>query len=166
MKPHPNPQGIVVLQIAKHSRSHFADIGDLRPGMPFRVPHHQGVRHVVTVVAMTDQTVTVRGNHPLAGDQFPVFSGHLALRSVDIVWADRQGIPLCTRRPSTAWTTGWDDCWSVAWRLAATSAECEEREESERSEHRRRWLRNNLAAVFNLAEGNNFVRIEPRPCLD
>jgi FKBP-type peptidyl-prolyl cis-trans isomerase SlyD len=48
-------------------RAHFDDIDDLELGMQFRVPTDQDDYHVVTVVEMTDETVTVDGNHPLAG---------------------------------------------------------------------------------------------------
>ena len=47
-------------------REQFKDIGELQLGMQFRVPADNG-HVVVTVVEISDDTVTVDGNHPLAG---------------------------------------------------------------------------------------------------
>ncbi len=49
------------------SRRHFDDIEDLELGMQFRVPTDQGDHHIVTVIEITDEKVTIDGNHPLAG---------------------------------------------------------------------------------------------------
>jgi len=49
------------------SRDHFDEIESLELGMQFRVPTDQDDLHTVTVVEITDETVTVDGNHPLAG---------------------------------------------------------------------------------------------------
>ena len=49
------------------SRSHFAQVGDLAVGMQFNVPGGDAGDAVVTVVDFDDDTVTVDGNHPLAG---------------------------------------------------------------------------------------------------
>ncbi len=48
------------------ARSDFRDIEDLSVGMQFRVPT-DGDYLVITVVEMDEQTVTVDGNHQLAG---------------------------------------------------------------------------------------------------
>ena len=47
-------------------RSQFSSVPNLAVGMQFRVPTNQG-QLTVTVVDLTDDTVTVDGNHPLAG---------------------------------------------------------------------------------------------------
>ena len=47
-------------------RSHFQDIDDLELGMQFRVETDDGPM-VVTVVEITDEHVTIDGNHDLAG---------------------------------------------------------------------------------------------------
>lgn len=57
---------------AEVARSHFDEFDDLELGMQFRVPTDAGngqqeEYHVVTVVAIGDDTVTVDGNHALAG---------------------------------------------------------------------------------------------------
>lgn len=49
------------------SRSHFSEIDDLEEGMQFRVPTDGGEFRIVTVVEISDETVTIDGNHPLAG---------------------------------------------------------------------------------------------------
>lgn len=48
-------------------RDHFADVTDLEVGMQFRVPTQDGQDAVITVVEINDDTVTVDGNHELAG---------------------------------------------------------------------------------------------------
>ena len=47
-------------------RSEFADVDDLSVGMQFRVKTDDGPM-VIAVVELTEETVTVDGNHPLAG---------------------------------------------------------------------------------------------------
>ena len=47
-------------------RNQFAGAGDLELGMQFRVSKKQGGR-IVTVMAIEDETVTIDGNHALAG---------------------------------------------------------------------------------------------------
>ena len=53
--------------LAEVARSHFQEIDDLEVGMRFRVPTDQGDFRIVTVVGVADETVTIDGNHPLAG---------------------------------------------------------------------------------------------------
>lgn len=52
--------------VQKISRDEFPE-GDIEIGMHFRAHTPQGTR-VLTVVATDDDTVTVDGNHPLAGE--------------------------------------------------------------------------------------------------
>lgn len=47
-------------------REQFGDVEDLQLGMQFQVNSNAGPL-VVTVVEITDSTVTIDGNHPLAG---------------------------------------------------------------------------------------------------
>lgn len=47
-------------------RSDFEDVDDLALGMQFRVADDEG-EAIVTVVKIEDETVTIDGNHPLAG---------------------------------------------------------------------------------------------------
>ncbi len=53
--------------LSEVSRSHFAEVDKLEVGMQFRVPTDKGNYHVVTVIDVTDEVVTIDGNHPLAG---------------------------------------------------------------------------------------------------
>jgi FKBP-type peptidyl-prolyl cis-trans isomerase SlyD len=48
-------------------RTQFDDVDDLELGMQFRVPTDEGDHQVVTVVEISDEAVTIDGNHPLAG---------------------------------------------------------------------------------------------------
>lgn len=48
-------------------RSAFQGVSDIRPGMAFTAQSSQGPMRVV-VTAVSDDTVTVDGNHPLAGE--------------------------------------------------------------------------------------------------
>ena len=48
-------------------RTHFDGVDDLELGMQFRVPTDEGNHQVVTVVEISDEVVTIDGNHPLAG---------------------------------------------------------------------------------------------------
>ncbi len=48
-------------------RSAFGDVEGLEPGMRFRAQGPQG-EQVVTVTAVSEEQVTVDGNHPLAGE--------------------------------------------------------------------------------------------------
>jgi FKBP-type peptidyl-prolyl cis-trans isomerase SlyD len=48
-------------------RAAFAGVDRIEPGMQFQARSPQGVQNVV-VTAVTDDTVTVDGNHPLAGE--------------------------------------------------------------------------------------------------
>jgi len=48
-------------------RDEFADFGELDLGMQFSLTNEEDVEHVVTIVAMDEETVVVDGNHPLAG---------------------------------------------------------------------------------------------------
>jgi len=47
-------------------RNAFGSVAELQPGMRFRAEGPQG-EQVVTVTAVSDEEVTVDGNHPLAG---------------------------------------------------------------------------------------------------
>lgn len=47
-------------------REQFQGVNDLKEGMQFRVDSNNGPM-VITVVEIADETVTVDGNHPLAG---------------------------------------------------------------------------------------------------
>jgi FKBP-type peptidyl-prolyl cis-trans isomerase SlyD len=49
-------------------RSAFRNVQTIEVGMQFQADSNQGPR-MVTVVQVTDTTVTVDGNHPLAGEQ-------------------------------------------------------------------------------------------------
>lgn len=49
------------------SRDNFSDIDDLEVGMQFRVPADDNSHLVVTVVGIGGDTVTIDGNHQLAG---------------------------------------------------------------------------------------------------
>lgn len=53
-------------QIQEVPKEQFADLKDLTPGMHLQVKGPQGTE-IVTVVTITDDTVTVDFNHPLAG---------------------------------------------------------------------------------------------------
>ncbi len=44
----------------------FQGLGDLQPGMQFQAQTDQGPR-IVTIAAVAEESVTVDGNHPLAG---------------------------------------------------------------------------------------------------
>ncbi|HEY7117118.1 MAG TPA: peptidylprolyl isomerase [Tepidisphaeraceae bacterium] len=48
-------------------RSNFQGVNDIKPGMQFQAQTPQGGQHVVTVVKVDPQNVTVDANHPLAG---------------------------------------------------------------------------------------------------
>jgi FKBP-type peptidyl-prolyl cis-trans isomerase SlyD len=48
------------------SRSKFADVGDIQPGMRVRASGAHGA-HIVTVVRVERDFITVDANHPLAG---------------------------------------------------------------------------------------------------
>ncbi len=48
-------------------RGAFQGVEDIEPGMRFQAESNQGHR-VVTVTAVTEEVVTVDGNHPLAGE--------------------------------------------------------------------------------------------------
>lgn len=48
-------------------RSEFQGVDELKEGMQFRVPTDEG-QVVVTVTDVGDETVTIDGNHPLAGN--------------------------------------------------------------------------------------------------
>ena len=53
--------------IQEVDRANFADVPDLAVGMQFRLPTTDGESHVVTLTELDDATVTLDGNHPLAG---------------------------------------------------------------------------------------------------
>ncbi len=53
--------------VQKVSRGAFKGVDDIKPGMQFQANSPDGHARVVTVVAVTDQEVTVDANHPLAG---------------------------------------------------------------------------------------------------
>ncbi len=48
-------------------RAAFAKVGEVKPGMRFQAGGSDGVG-MVTVVEVGDETITVDGNHPLAGE--------------------------------------------------------------------------------------------------
>ena len=48
-------------------RANFADVDEVEIGMQFRATGDDGSEVVVTVVEVGDDTVTLDGNHPLAG---------------------------------------------------------------------------------------------------
>ncbi len=48
-------------------RSAFEGVDNITPGMAFNAGTDDGSTHRVVVTAVTDETVTVDGNHPLAG---------------------------------------------------------------------------------------------------
>ena len=48
-------------------RKEFGEIPDLEIGMPVELQSDTGT-FIMTVTAMTDKTVTMDGNHPLAGE--------------------------------------------------------------------------------------------------
>jgi len=54
-------------RIEEVPRSMFPEDTDIQPGMQFHAQGPQGQAITVTVVAMSEDTVTVDGNHPLAG---------------------------------------------------------------------------------------------------
>lgn len=47
-------------------RENFQDVDEIIPGMQFQAPTESGV-HLVTVVEVSEEGITVDGNHPLAG---------------------------------------------------------------------------------------------------
>ncbi len=49
------------------SRENFSEIDDLEVGMQFRAPTDDDEEVIVTVVELDDDTVTIDGNHELAG---------------------------------------------------------------------------------------------------
>ncbi|TWU28313.1 FKBP-type peptidyl-prolyl cis-trans isomerase [Bythopirellula polymerisocia] len=49
------------------AREEFEDVGDLEVGMQFSLADEEDEEVFVTVVDFNDETVTVDGNHPLAG---------------------------------------------------------------------------------------------------
>ena len=59
-------------------RSSFQGVESIEVGMQFEAQTGQGGSVPVTVTAVTDETVTVDGNHPLAGVTF-----HFELRIVE-----------------------------------------------------------------------------------
>ncbi|HEX4795164.1 MAG TPA: peptidylprolyl isomerase [Humisphaera sp.] len=54
-------------RIQKVPRSSFANVPKIEKGMQFEARGPTGDKHNVTVTDIDDQTVTVDGNHPLAG---------------------------------------------------------------------------------------------------
>ncbi|MDH3977890.1 MAG: peptidylprolyl isomerase [Gammaproteobacteria bacterium] len=48
-------------------REMFGEIENIEPGMQFQAGDPNGQTHVITIKAVTETTVTVDGNHPLAG---------------------------------------------------------------------------------------------------
>ena len=57
---------VVEEMIQEVPRSSFQGVEDIQPGMSFQAETNQGPVSVV-VTAVTEETVTVDGNHPLAG---------------------------------------------------------------------------------------------------
>jgi len=53
--------------LADVSLDKFEDAGEIKEGMQFQTASEDGTARVVTVVKIEDGTVTVDGNHPLAG---------------------------------------------------------------------------------------------------
>lgn len=60
-------------KVGQVPREALAELGDVQPGMRFQAQGPHGVE-VMTVVEVSDESVTMDGNHPLAGEtlQFDV----------------------------------------------------------------------------------------------
>ncbi|HEB92164.1 MAG TPA: peptidylprolyl isomerase [Gammaproteobacteria bacterium] len=56
-------------RVASVPRDRFPADGEIEPGMQFRAQSPEGEMDVVTVTEVSDATVTVDSNHPLAGVQ-------------------------------------------------------------------------------------------------
>ena len=48
-------------------RSAFQGVDDIQPGMQFEAKNPEGHRQLITIQEVADNSVTVNGNHPLAG---------------------------------------------------------------------------------------------------
>ncbi|WMS85746.1 FKBP-type peptidyl-prolyl cis-trans isomerase [Pleionea litopenaei] len=64
----------------KVPREAFADIEDLAVGLRLSAQTEDGSTHTVTVTEVTDETVTVDANHPMAGKPVTVAVSVLAVR--------------------------------------------------------------------------------------
>jgi len=72
--------------IQKVPRDRFEDSSNLQVGMHFQASHDQG-ETMVTITELTDEEVTVDGNHPLAGQTL-----HFDVKVVDVRDASEEEI--------------------------------------------------------------------------